>query len=382
MFFKLSGSSLTILNLHLLIWFGSQFAGLCLVLFFGRFSVGGAVALYYFPLLQISSLFMCAAITILIFHFLLRYISTHLFYFVLSLTCLFIIFQTPIMVKHFLNYQPQSALIVPGKPLKMELNKYTQPLAPFLIDKKEDICSVVKDLSYFSLDQILIKFGNVDPYSGVMEKYPGVISPRIYSLIKIKEASCKNKKMLTFTLFQDNNNFKFDFKNINKDFYNNSRIKFLNSTQQQIKDCKKLGFGSHSYFGTNWAKIERLFFNFLGLIDKKEKYLIINNNQIIIQSGTENLFQEFVCLQLSNEKYMAIDVVNRDIFVYLVEPVNNRHSEVLATYAIDTKDKVVIKIKKNEGKLYLIINEKPYNLSLNGNNILDAINVLKINYKQ
>ena len=82
-----------------------------------------------------------------------------------------------------------------------------------------------------------------------------------------------------------------------------------------------------------------------------------------------------------NEKYMAIDVVNRDIFVYLVEPVNNRHSEVLATYAIDTKDKVVIKIKKNEGKLYLIINEKPI-LSLNGNNILDAINVLKINYKQ
>ena len=58
-FFKLSGSSLTILNLHLLIWFGSQFAGLCLVLFFGRFSVGGVVALYYFPLLQISSLFMC-----------------------------------------------------------------------------------------------------------------------------------------------------------------------------------------------------------------------------------------------------------------------------------------------------------------------------------
>ena len=50
-------------------------------------------------------------------------------------------------------------------------------------------------------------------------------------------------------------------------------------------------------------------------------------------------------------KNMAVDVVNRDIFIS-VEPVT---IGILKFWPL-IKDKVVIKIK-NEGKLYLIINE-------------------------
>lgn len=363
-------------NLGLFIWFGSQLTGLCLVLFLGRFSVGGAIALYYFPLIQICALFLIGCLIFFFVNHLCYKFSKWGFYSIACLTAIILVSQIPILFHHFKEYKPESALIVPGKPLKMSLGQYTQPVPILFEQKKNKICSIVKDLKNFSLDEVIeTKFGNVDPYSGVLENYPKVISPRVHHLINIKHPNCSSTEFVSFELYKEAPLFDYNILNFEKNVFNNIKVETTAKPKERIDECKKLGFGSHSYIGTHWAKAEEVLLNFFGQTIQEQKSILFNDNRIIVKAGHTRLFNKFLCFNLYNDIFLAIDLVNRDAFVYLVNLNNHTNSEILANSVIHETQEFAIEFKKNGDGVYLVFDQRPV-LFLNAINLNESLTLL------